>query len=57
MVTSKYERPVSVDAVNCPGTVIDLLFDVVIIDGDRNKWEVDSWTFTPASSAPCESLA
>jgi hypothetical protein len=37
MVTAKYESAVSVDALICLGTVIDLLFDVVIIGPDRNE--------------------
>jgi hypothetical protein len=33
------------------------LFDVVMIDRDRNLFGVHSWTFNPASLGPCESPA
>jgi hypothetical protein len=54
MVTSKYERAVSADGVNCRGTVIDLLHALAIIATDRNESEVHSWTFRPAFKGPCE---
>ena len=54
MVTSKYERAVSADGVNCRGTVIDLLHALAIIATDRNESEVHSWTFRPAFNGPCE---
>jgi hypothetical protein len=57
MVTSKYERPVSVDPSIRLGTVIDLLLGVVMIGGDRNPPGGSSWTFNPASPGPCESPA
>jgi hypothetical protein len=57
MVTSKYESAVSVDMLICRRTVIDLLFGVVIIGGDRNQSEAYSWTFSPACNGPCESPA
>jgi hypothetical protein len=57
MVTPKYERAVSVDASNCRGTVIELLFGVVIIDRARNPSKAFSWTCTSARNGPCESPA
>jgi len=54
MVTSKYERAVSVSALKRRGTVIDLLLGVVIIGSDRNESEVHSWTFRLACKGPFE---
>jgi hypothetical protein len=54
MVTSKYETAVSARPSKSRGTVIDLLHALVMIGGDRNQSELDSWTFRPACIGPCE---